>query len=98
MAQSFDYVIAGGGAAGCVLAARLSAGNAKVLLIEAGPPDNHPFIHMPAGFTKLSGPRVNWGLSDGSAKAPEQSRYVVPARTHVGRRQLNQRNDLHERA
>ena len=61
MAQSFDYVIAGGGAAGCVLAARLSAGNAKVLLIEAGPPDNHPFIHMPAGFTKLSGPRVNWG-------------------------------------
>ena len=45
MAQSFDYVIAGGGTAGCVLAARLSAVNADVPLIEAGPPDDHPFIH-----------------------------------------------------
>jgi choline dehydrogenase len=57
----YDYVIAGGGSAGCVLAARLSAGGAKVLLLEAGYPDSHPFIHVPAGFTKLSGPRVNWG-------------------------------------
>jgi len=58
----YDYVIAGGGAAGCVLAARLSASGASVLLLEAGYPDNHPFIHIPAGFTKLSGPRVNWGF------------------------------------
>jgi len=57
----YDYVIAGGGWAGCVLAARLSEGGAKVLLLEAGYPDSHPFIHVPAGFTKLSGPRVNWG-------------------------------------
>ena len=59
--MAFDYVIAGGGSAGCVLAARLSAGGANVLLIEAGPTDSHPFIHIPAGFTKLSGPKVNWG-------------------------------------
>ncbi|MDQ0474134.1 GMC family oxidoreductase [Labrys wisconsinensis] len=57
----YDYVIAGGGSAGCVLAARLSEGGARVLLLEAGHPDSHPFIHVPAGFTKLSGPRVNWG-------------------------------------
>ena len=57
----YDYVIAGGGTAGCVLAARLSEGGATVLLLEAGFPDKHPFIHIPAGFTKLSGPRVNWG-------------------------------------
>jgi choline dehydrogenase len=57
----YDYVIAGGGSAGCVLAARLSESGAKVLLLEAGYPDSHPFIHVPAGFTKLSGPRVNWG-------------------------------------
>ena len=57
----YDYVIAGGGSAGCVLAARLSESDAKVLLIEAGYPDTHPYIHVPAGFTKLSGPRVNWG-------------------------------------
>ncbi len=57
----YDYVIAGGGSAGCVLAGRLSEAGARVLLVEAGFPDNHPFIHVPAGFTKLSGPRVNWG-------------------------------------
>jgi len=56
-----DFIIAGGGAAGCVLAARLSESGASVLLLEAGYPDNHPFIHIPAGFTKLSGPKVNWG-------------------------------------
>jgi len=59
--MSYDYIIAGGGSAGCVLAARLSDSGATVLLIEAGPPDSHPFIHVPAGFTKLSGPKVNWG-------------------------------------
>jgi choline dehydrogenase-like flavoprotein len=59
--SSYDYVIAGGGAAGCVLAARLSEAGAAVLLLEAGYPDSHPYIHIPAGFTKLSGPRVNWG-------------------------------------
>ncbi len=57
----YDYIIAGGGSAGCVLAARLSERSASVLLLEAGYPDSHPFIHIPAGFTKLSGPRVNWG-------------------------------------
>jgi len=61
MPKSYDYIVAGGGAAGCVLAARFSEAEATVLLIEAGPPDSHPLIHVPAGFTKLSGPRVNWG-------------------------------------
>jgi choline dehydrogenase len=61
MVQTYDYVIAGGGTAGCVLASRLSAKGASVLLLEAGPADRHPFIHIPAGFTKLSGPKVNWG-------------------------------------
>ena len=61
MSIFYDYIIAGGGSAGCVLAARLSEAGAIVLLIEAGPPDSHPFIHVPAGFTKLSGPKVNWG-------------------------------------
>ena len=50
----FDYVIVGAGAAGCVLAHRLSADSAtRVLLIEAGPPDRHPFIHMPKGIARL---------------------------------------------
>ena len=60
--KTYDYIIAGGGSAGCVLAARLSEAGAEVLLLEAGHADTHPLIHVPAGFTKLSGPRVNWGF------------------------------------
>ena len=53
MAQ-YDYVIVGAGAAGCVLAARLSADPAvSVCLVEAGGDDRHPFIHMPRGIAKL---------------------------------------------
>jgi choline dehydrogenase len=57
----YDYVIAGAGSAGCVLANRLSADpNVKVCLLEAGPKDKDPKIHMPAGFAQLMGSKVNW--------------------------------------
>jgi choline dehydrogenase len=56
-----DYVIIGAGSAGCVLANRLSEDGARVLLLEAGPPDWHPWIHVPAGVLKLlRNPAVNW--------------------------------------
>ncbi|RZA18601.1 MAG: choline dehydrogenase [Lysobacteraceae bacterium] len=58
----YDYIIIGAGSAGCVLANRLSEDpNVKVLLLEAGPRDWHPFIHMPAGLAKLVNRKgVNW--------------------------------------
>ena len=61
----YDYIIIGAGSAGCVLANRLSANpDIRVLLLEAGPRDWHPFIHMPAGFAKLVGQKgVNWNYS-----------------------------------
>ena len=59
---SFDYIIVGAGSAGCVLANRLSAdGRTRVLLLEAGPADRDPWIHIPIGYGKLiHKPSVNW--------------------------------------
>lgn len=59
---SFDYIIVGAGSAGCVLANRLSAdGRSSVLLLEAGPADRNPWIHIPLGYGKLfNDPGVNW--------------------------------------
>jgi choline dehydrogenase len=60
----FDYIIVGGGTAGCVLADRLTAdGQARVLLLEAGPRANSLWIAMPAGMGRLFvNPRYNWGF------------------------------------
>jgi choline dehydrogenase len=60
--ETFDYVIVGAGSAGSVLANRLSEdGGGTVCVLEAGPSDWHPFIHIPAGFMyTLINPRVNW--------------------------------------
>ncbi len=65
IAYEADYVIVGGGSAGCVLAKRLSAsGRYSVLLIEAGGEDRNPWIHIPLGYGKLFGhARLDWRLA-----------------------------------
>ena len=60
-----DYVVVGGGTAGCVLANRLSAdGRHRVVLLEAGPRDSSPWIHLPIGYGKtMVHKTLNWGFS-----------------------------------
>jgi 4-pyridoxate dehydrogenase len=62
-AESFDYVIVGGGSAGCVLAARLSEdAHVRVLLLEAGGSDWHPYIRMPLGVGQIRQKNLfDWG-------------------------------------
>jgi choline dehydrogenase-like flavoprotein len=62
--EEFDYVIVGGGSAGCVLANRLSeGGRASVCLLEAGPEDKSALIHTPIGFAFFpKGTTYNWSF------------------------------------
>jgi choline dehydrogenase len=56
-----EYIVVGAGSAGCVVAARLSETGARVVLLEAGPNDWHPYIHIPAAVVQLMhGTRFNW--------------------------------------
>lgn len=60
--ETFDYVVVGAGAAGAIVARRLAEDpGVSVCLLEAGPADRHPFLHLPAGFIKmLFSPRYTW--------------------------------------
>ena len=62
--DAYDYVIVGGGTAGCVLANRLSAdGRVSVCVLEAGPEDRYLWIHIPIGYGKtMFHPVYNWGF------------------------------------
>ena len=62
--QEFDFIIVGGGSSGCVLANRLSENpDMRVLLLEAGGKDSHPYIHMPVGFSKMTAGPHTWGFN-----------------------------------
>lgn len=73
-----DIVIVGAGTAGCVLASRLSEDpTLRVLLVEAGGGDSHPFVRMPVGFMKaLLNPAFTWGYQ--SEPEPAMNGRVLP--------------------
>ena len=78
--ERFDFIVAGAGSAGSVLAARLSAyGRYRVLLLEAGPSDHHPWIQIPVGVTKLfTDPSVNWCFETEPVAALDDRRLYQP--------------------
>jgi choline dehydrogenase len=62
--KEYDFIIVGGGSAGCVLANRLSTDpDCKVLLVEAGGADRNILYHLPAGFAKMTKGIGSWGYS-----------------------------------
>jgi len=63
-AQPYDYLVIGGGTAGCVVAARLAASpDVRVLLVEAGPRTSHWSFQMPSAFGRnFEGGRFNWAF------------------------------------
>jgi len=69
--ETWDYIIVGAGAAGCVLANRLTAsGRLRVLVLEAGGSDNKFWIRVPAGFTRtMFDPRITWGYNNAPGPA-----------------------------
>ncbi|AGG87770.1 GMC family oxidoreductase [Rhodanobacter denitrificans] len=82
----YDYIIVGAGSAGCVLAHRLSADPAtRVLLLEAGPADWNPLIHMPAGIARLANNRaLNWNYRTEPEPALGQRRLWWPRGKTLG--------------
>ncbi|WP_438956903.1 GMC family oxidoreductase [Cognatiyoonia sp.] len=60
--MEFDFIVVGAGSAGCALASRLSEdGRFQVALLEAGPKDTNPWIHVPVGYFRTMGnPRSDW--------------------------------------
>lgn len=80
MAELYDYIIVGAGSAGCVLANRLSEDpRHRVLLLEAGGSDRHPFVLAPAGFIKtFQSPRFNWCYSTEPVEGADGRRIFFP--------------------
>lgn len=88
--QTYDTIVIGAGSAGCVVTRRLVDAGQKVLLLEAGPADNSPFIHMPATFVRVIGTERTWVYESTEQKhANGRKMYVPQGRTLGGGSSVN---------
>ena len=78
-ADTFDYIVVGGGTAGSIMVNRLSADGASVCLLEAGPKDRHPFIHIPAGYIKnIYSSKMTWNFKSKPELATANRSFPLP--------------------
>ena len=82
--SDYDYVIVGAGSAGCVLANRLSADGAEVLLIEAGGKDRSPKIKIPAAFAQQFQTKLDWDYASGPEPGCDGRELFVPRGKALG--------------
>lgn len=90
--RTFDYVIVGAGSAGCVLANRLTAnGRYSVCLLEAGPKDSYPWIHVPIGYAKtMEHDEYNWRFyTEPESELANRKIYQPRGRTLGGSSSIN---------
>jgi choline dehydrogenase len=86
----YDYIVVGGGSAGCTVTYRLVKAGKSVLLIEAGPSDNNQFVHMPGGFVRLfATERVQVYQSEPQTAVGGRPIHVPQARTLGGGSSVN---------
>ena len=88
--DSYDYIVVGGGSAGCTVTHRLIKAGKSVLMLEAGPNDDNPFVRMPGGFVRLfTTERVQFYLAEPQAAANGRVVAVPQGRTLGGGSSVN---------
>ncbi|MCI2401129.1 GMC family oxidoreductase N-terminal domain-containing protein [Aliiroseovarius subalbicans] len=85
MTPSADFIVVGAGSAGCIAAAELARRNVgRVLVLEAGPTDNHPLVKMPFGLAWLMGSKRDWRFKTSPQKGLGGRQLAVPRGRMLG--------------
>lgn len=82
--HEYDFIVVGAGSAGCALTCRLVQAGHSVLLLEAGPRDNHPYIHIPATFFKVHATARVWRYETNGQKHVNGRRMFIPQGRTLG--------------